>query len=451
MADGLSSGRRRTVPIVRGVPVFDAHCHVFNLEYLLLEITQILWDMIRGEYPLPSEQMIEDTIAVRPDFEVRSPLDAAEHFLAWILEIGFAAIGSEAAHVRELRQNASRIWNVDRIGLVPLMMDIYFLFAPSIAEPGASKPASGERRPPVRDPRRDARDLRVRALRKRMARALRKRRDSMATESDATSLATGRIEKLLAGVTERVLGSPARPAWPNTPTFRSSAGFAHQFAALSALGGRKSGVYPFFAVDARREGAVDWVITSGHVGPGGPFYGVKLYPRLGCHPLRPELDPLYSHCARNGIPITTHCSYGGFPDFLTSFAEYGDPASFRPIFERHPGIRINFAHFGDRGMDSAMSDAWGRSIAELMHDFPGAYADLSCYTHQASLERFVARFQDLPNVRERTMFGSDFNVLYFTEPGMTLERYYQRFLEQFGGERLVQMASTVPAAFLGLT
>jgi hypothetical protein len=48
------------------------------------------------------------------------------------------------------------------------------------------------------------------------------------------------------------------------------------------------------------------------------------------------------------------------------------------------------------------------------------------------------------------MFGSDFDVLYFTEPGMTLERYYKRFLDLFGGERLVQMASRVPLEFLGL-
>ena len=61
-----------------------------------------------------------------------------------------------------------------------------------------------------------------------------------------------------------------------------------------------------------------------------------------------------------------------------------------------------------------------------------------------------AVFQDLPNVRERTMFGSDFDVLYFTEPGMTIERYYKRFLDLFGGERLAQMASRVPLAFLGL-
>ena len=48
------------------------------------------------------------------------------------------------------------------------------------------------------------------------------------------------------------------------------------------------------------------------------------------------------------------------------------------------------------------------------------------------------------------MFGSDCNVLSFTEPGMTLERYYRRFLKEFGAERLAQMSSRVPRTFLGL-
>jgi predicted TIM-barrel fold metal-dependent hydrolase len=429
---------------------FDAHCHVFNLEYLLLEVAQILWDMIRGEYPLPSDSMIEDTVAIRPDFEVRDPLDAAEHFLGWIVEIGFAAIGSEAAHARDLRRNASRVWHVDGISLVALMMDIYFMFAPPLGAPGANGLAGPERRPVDRGTDGDDLDLRARAFRKRVARAIRWWRDRAAAESNSSRREKVRIDRLLAVITERVLGAHARPAARGTPGFRSTAGFARQFRAMSALGRRKPGIYPFFAVDARREGAVEWVINSGQVGPEGPFYGVKLYPRLGCHPLRPELDPLYAHCARSGIPITTHSSHGGFPDFLTSFAEFGNPENFRPVFEQYPGIRIDFAHFGDRGTDAAQSEAWGRSIAGLMKDFPGAYADLSCFTHEASLERFTTLFQDLPNVRERTMFGSDFDVLYFTEPGMTLERYYERFRDLFGGERLAQMASRVPQEFLGL-
>ncbi|MCX7031616.1 MAG: amidohydrolase family protein, partial [Spirochaetes bacterium] len=227
-------------------------------------------------------------------------------------------------------------------------------------------------------------------------------------------------------------------------------GFARQFQAMSALGRKGSGIFPFFAVDPRRDGAVEWVITSGQVGRNGPFYGVKLYPRLGYHPLRTELSPLFAFCAREGIPVTAHASWRGFPDGLPTFAEFGNPKHYRPILEGNPGLRINLAHFGDRSNEPGMIEAWGGAIAGLMRDFEGAYSDLSCYTHEAPLERYIARFQDLPNVRQRTMFGSDFNVLYFTEPCMTLDKYYRRFLETFGSRRLEEMASSVPRAFLGI-
>jgi predicted TIM-barrel fold metal-dependent hydrolase len=446
----IFSASGRLAPPAGRETVFDAHCHLFNVDYLLHEILQILWDMIHGTYPLPTDSMIEESVVVRPDFEVRSPLDAAEHFLAWIIEIGAAAIGSEAAHARELRRNAARVWGVDTISLVALMMDIYFMFAPRLGPPGAVDRAPAGQRPLPRATGGDDLDARARTFRKSVARALRRRRDIVAAKGRAHRPALAVIENLLEAVAARVLGLSTKQAVHGGRGFQGTAGFTRQFRALSALGSRTTGIYPFIAVDPRREGIVEWVITSGQVGPAGPFHGVKLYPRLGCHPLRPELDPLYSHCAQKGIPLTTHCSSGGFPDFVTSFAEFGNPENFRPIFERFPSIRIDFAHFGDRGADTTQSEAWGRSIAGLLRDFPGAYADLSCYTHEESFERFTALFQDLPNVRERTMFGSDFDVLYFTEPGTTLERYYRRFLDIFGSERLLQMASRVPMEFLGL-
>jgi len=84
-----------------------------------------------------------------------------------------------------------------------------------------------------------------------------------------------------------------------------------------------------------------------------------------------------------------------------------------------------------------------------MERYDGVYSDLSCYTHDSALDKWETRYAPLPRVRDRTMFGSDFNVLFFTEPGMTLERYYGRFLARFHGEPLDRMACEVPARFLG--
>jgi hypothetical protein len=426
--------------------VFDAHCHVLNLEYLMLETIQILWDMMRGTYPLPREAAIDKTLAVHPEFELRYPVEAATGFLSWLIEIGRAAFRSEEADVKEMRRTAQKVWAVEQLQLVPLMMDVYFMFAPPL---GPEEPGVTVQRATGAAAESGKLDLYARAFRKLILQSVGRARDHLATGRDGKSGYIGRIDALIGSLVENVVREETSALAADAPSFKATAGFIRQFRAVSALGSKGSGIYPFFAVDARREGAIEWVIRSGQVGADGPFYGVKLYPRLGCHPERRELEPLFAHCEKNRIPITTHTSHRGFPHWMNAYADFGNPRNFRAIFERHPEIRIDLAHFGDRP-DETSTDDWGLTIAGLMRDFRGAYSDLSCFTQYAALERYVERYQDLPNVRDRTMFGSDCNVLSFTEPGITLERYYSRFLKQFGAERLGDMASRVPRAFLGL-
>ena len=42
----------------------------------------------------------------------------------------------------------------------------------------------------------------------------------------------------------------------------------------------------------------------------GNFKGIKIYPALGYYPTDRDLLPLWLYCAQNGIPITTHCTFG---------------------------------------------------------------------------------------------------------------------------------------------
>lgn len=279
--------------------------------------------------------MIGDTVAIRPDFELNDPLDAAEHLLAWIIETGLTAFQSEAAHAKEVRRAATRVWNLDAINLVPLMMDMSFMFAPML---GLEDSAQVERSRPSIDPSDGVWDVRVRALRKRIVRAVGRVHDRVAHNGAAAHQGPGgRIGRLIGAIIERALRQHALPTVAGMPSFRVTAGFARQFQAMSAPSRKGSGIYPFFVVDARREGAVEWVIASGQVGRNGPFYGVKLNPRLGCHPLRSEPVSLFTHCARNGIPITTHASQCRFPDWLMACADFGTRR--------------------------ATSEAWGSSIA----------------------------------------------------------------------------------------
>jgi predicted TIM-barrel fold metal-dependent hydrolase len=177
------------------------------------------------------------------------------------------------------------------------------------------------------------------------------------------------------------------------------------------------------------------------------FSGVKLYPRLGYHPQCAALRGLYPWCAEHGIPITTHCSYYGFPDWDIRCASYGAPQNFNAVIEGNPGLRINLAHFGDRSEGTA----WGDSIARLIRENRGVYSDLSCFTHRTTLEQFISRYDSVDEVREKTMFGSDFDVMYFTNPGViNLADYDAMFLNVFGADRMRKMAHQVPKRFLGL-
>ena len=360
--------------------MFDAHCHVLNLEYLMLESIQILWDMMRGTYPLPQEGAVDKTVAIRAGFELRYPVEAAAGFLSWLIEIGLAAFRSEEADVEDMRRTAQRAWGVSQLQLVPLMMDVYFMFAPPL---GPEDPQLSVRRPAGPAAESGKLDLYARAFRKLVLQAVGKARDHLAGERGGKLGSFGRIDALIGTLVEKVIRDETSTLATDAPSFRTTAGFIRQFRAVSALGSKGSGIYPFFAVDARREGVVDWVIGSGQVGAGGPFYGVKLYPRLGCHPGRSELRPLYAFCAKNGIPITTHASHRGFPHWMNEYSGFGNPRNFRVIFERYPQIRIDMAHFGDRP-DETSDDDWGLSIAGLMRDFKGAYSDLSRFTQYAA-------------------------------------------------------------------
>lgn len=435
-------------PRVPGDPVFDAHCHVFNFEYLVLEAGQIIWDLLRGAYPRASDRRLA---ALSPGLDGSKLVDEAENLLAWILEILIAGFNSEAGNAARLRAAAKRTWRVRKLSLIPLMMDIYYLYAEPL-EPGSPYPPTPSLKGAAPQTAAGAES----AFQERVKRALEKAIAKLENEDDrkaAAAMSVAGFELSAEGfgrLARRISGQDAlkAEAEEGLPRMAWTAGFKEQFRQIRKLGAAASGIYPFFALDLRREGARDFAMDLSQVGPKGPFYGVKLYPRLGCHPANPGFEELFRHCAANRVPITTHASYGGFPDWIDAYAGYGEPGNFADALEGNPGLTIDFAHFGDRTPPGLPS--WGAQIAALIAANDGVYSDLSCYTHQASINAFQASYMGLPKVMERTMFGSDFDVMYFTNPGITLDAYFRSFLDSFSGAELGKMASANPKAFLGL-
>lgn len=144
------------------------------------------------------------------------------------------------------------------------------------------------------------------------------------------------------------------------------------------------------------------------------FAGIKLYPPLGFDPW-PENEPaeldkvkfLYSECARKNIPLTIHCSDGGFktsPDAV----KFTDPARWKKILNNSSfrNLRINFAHMGNRADNSS---EWLETIQALAASNKNVFTDFSCLTPEEKDYKDVAETLTGDAINH-VLFGSDFLI-----------------------------------------
>jgi C1A family cysteine protease/predicted TIM-barrel fold metal-dependent hydrolase len=345
----------------------------------------------------------------------------------------------------------------------PLMMDIFYMFSPPASVPPEEAKA-------------------VRALRGGKGRAA---KDGEASEG-AFKRFQARVAALAAegsGVVPKAKGGPAAPGTSSTggregglapeeidgifrearrgglpsSAFRGlagepeiSRGFAGQIDALIELQTSHPGsVFPFFAIDPRRRGVVDMAIRgipglnggSPLVTPRGPFFGIKLYTRLGYLPADCP-DELFAYCAKNQIPITAHTSAGGFPPGSDwEYASYAAPRYWQVVLDRHPSLRLDFAHFG------AGNPEWVRQILDLMTRYPNVHADLACYTDADELAEARQIWNRGGIIRDRLLFGTDFVVSSLTRV-LSLEEYFTAFQETFGEADLATLMTANTRKFL---
>jgi hypothetical protein len=127
----------------------------------------------------------------------------------------------------------------------------------------------------------------------------------------------------------------------------------------------------------------------------GCFYysGIKVYPPLGFRPWPEEEnndDPdfiktnlLYQYCTNKGIPMTTHCSDGGFKviaEDMETDKDISSPENWKIVLENYNDLKLNFAHFGNQA--SYTDKRWGEWTDVILayisgNQFPNVYADLS--------------------------------------------------------------------------
>lgn len=184
------------------------------------------------------------------------------------------------------------------------------------------------------------------------------------------------------------------------------------------------------------------------------FAGIKVYPQLGFNPY-PEVDDelfaatrrtdpakaagmaaeemekvqyLYRFCCEKRIPITTHCSDGGFKtgeyDYLTNPA-----TKWSRVLENFPTLTLNFAHFGNEA--KSKQQPWRQAIIELARKYEHVYTDISC--NAANSDYYNALAQTLREAGEplgnKMLFGSDFSINLLASSVYSYNQYLQAFID----------------------
>jgi len=190
------------------------------------------------------------------------------------------------------------------------------------------------------------------------------------------------------------------------------------------------------------------------------FAGIKFYPPLGFDPWpennREELKKnrfIYEECIRRRIPVTTHCSNGGFitdPD-AQRFTNPGK--QWLKVLHEYPELKLNFAHFGVR--NDGNTDWRDRIIDYILNDeYANIYTDFSCRGFKIENEEpdFYHNMDKLvkthgTRLAEKMLFGSDFMINLIWTPS------YNQYLENYKSTPALQgykemICSTNPEKFL---
>ncbi|KAF5044012.1 Amidohydrolase [anaerobic digester metagenome] len=429
--------------------ILDVHCHLFNGVYALTELTAASWNILKGTYPQVPPQ-------ARGAPRSFLSLEGIGEFAAYAARLLEAALSDcEGNYTTQLDSLAGSALAGGELLCAPLMMDIYYALdnngretdSPEEARP---LPVTGQ---PFTVQEKERADF---------AQHLEQVRDLVAREmirltQGPTGLYETRVDPIqqldreIEALRERWLGIREAVPKDSADGMGLSPGYQDHMEALEQLARSRPGsVFPFLAIDPRRPGIqhlLELKLAEGR----GIFRGVKLYPPLGYLPTHPALEPVYTYCQRYDIPITVHCSLGGFENLRrqnlveswtaqphwesftkvrkTKSRYYANPQNWRPVLERFPGLRLNFAHLGGSRANSAgaINETWFDTILSLMSEYPNIYADLAYVASPKRQAQTLARIKQNDLLMQRVMFGTDFIMLAMDRELGGLVRYFTNY------------------------
>ncbi|HOU96697.1 MAG TPA: amidohydrolase family protein, partial [Bacteroidales bacterium] len=123
-----------------------------------------------------------------------------------------------------------------------------------------------------------------------------------------------------------------------------------------------------------------------------------------------ELDKvkfLYSECVRKKIPLTVHCSDGGFKTTPEAF-RHTNPERWIKVLNNSSfkNLKINFAHMGSM---AGGNDKWLQTIMKLISKYDNVYTDFSFITPKPDNYERIKKIINNKSLT-RLLFGSDFII-----------------------------------------
>jgi predicted TIM-barrel fold metal-dependent hydrolase len=236
---------------------------------------------------------------------------------------------------------------------------------------------------------------------------------------------------------------------------------------------------PFLGVDPRRKDIKDWLSM---VGKEQLFAGIKVYPPNGFSPFDKVLagpGSVFEYCSKNGIPVVSHCSYGGFATPVKSIdvngliiprgkkepvaingkytfrkglrdgfgemvreraAVLNHPKIWEEVLKKYKNLILVLAHFG------VGDNEWQDEILRMMKTYKNLYTDVSCISDESELQRIKEIFLQNPKIQDKILYGSDFFLdLFFND---SFSQYKERMEVVFGEEIFDKLSLNNPDKFM---
>ena len=241
----------------------------------------------------------------------------------------------------------------------------------------------------------------------------------------------------------------------------------------------KDRIIPFLGVDPRRENIKSYL---DQVGKGKLFAGVKVYPPNGFSPCDKVLvgrDSIFEYCNNNGIPVVSHCSYGGFATLAMSIDVNGmiipegkttpepydgkytfskglksgfsemvqeragvlnSPKIWEEVLKKYNKLILVLAHFGNYNLE------WQEDILRMMKKYPNLYTDVSCMSEKDTILNVKAIYENNPKIQDKILYGSDYFLDMFKND--SFDQYLERMEENFTTPIFNKLSSENPMKYM---